>query len=867
MGLAVERTVQRQQQHLARFAFESIFLQDLGWAAVPASETSLAEGMVLARWGAAAVVLIADWPIATLSRETLQHRLSRVTATLADPLVILLADGGDAPEAQPVRSVWCWRSQPSPESPWRFRALVRGNDDRDWAMRLQRLRVEPNRPDVALGQALNGAMVPSTAERLQGFRRSWQSLSQALTALPQAADRQHYGLVILLRLIAVAALQQRGYLGGDEWYLHNQFGQSQQRGSDSFFTDVLQPLCQQGFVLPPEECPPSLRDRLGTLPFVPTGPFAPTVFDHGWGQRPLPDAVFEPALEWLGDLLMTPDSDLADVLPEVLEAVANGHGGTELITPEPMLMALGDRTLNAIVLDWAADLTGQRYATLESLLMAMTATQAAELLAQLGTITLLDPACGSGRYLLWSLHQLLYLGQNLAAIVAHHPGLPLPPWLRSHRTSPSPWSLGLYRQWASHSLYGVDHWPSALALARLQLFLAGVTQTQTAAELASLPDLTLTLLQGDALMGLVTVDDERFDQITLKGRRSRSVPGESRSHPWESPSPPEPEPTPLQGNLLQPLMANTYQAILAERQVHLEHYRSQTELLGESGSVPAYAQADFLRERLEDINQTTQAKLTHLLWSEASQQLSIRIQRVTGEGRRQSRPLTLADVEAMDPFHWGFYLHGLLRDRGGFDLILSHLPAGVVQPTEAGFLEAYADLFQAKGVAPSTFLNNHKQVLTIDPDLTQAWADYRSQFALPSQYFRRSGHYPYSGQPSAGQTQARLYWSRLFLERSLQLLRPGGRCAVMMDPFWAMGNSAPLRHWLEAETQLGSVVDISNHGGLWPELSPRTTLSLLWLKKQGHTQGSPYSAYVRHPKAPAPADLAKLLQRLIHLAE
>lgn len=864
MGLAVDNIVQRQQQHLAQFAFEALFLQDLGWAAVPATEGSLAEGMVLARWETAAVVLMADWPIAPLSRMALQHRLNQATAALADPLVILLADGGDAPEAQSVRSLWCWRSQPSPEAPWRFRALVRGNGDRDWAMRLQRLQAGAAEPGISLGQALNAHEMPTNADRLKGFRqgfwRSWQSLSPALAALSLAADRQHYGLVIVLRLIAIVALQQRGYLGGDEWYLHNQFGQSQQRGSDSFFTDVLQPLCQQGFVLPPEECPPSLRDRLGALPFVPTGPFTPIVFDHAWGQRPLPDAVFEPALEWLGDLLMTPNCDLADLLPEVLEAVVNDRGGADLVTPEPMLAALGDRTLNAIVLDWATDLTGQRYATLESLLMAISAPQAAELLTQLGTITLLDPACGSGRYLLWSLHQLLYLGQNLAAIVVHHPGLPLPPWLRSYRDGASPWSLGLYRQWASHSLYGVDRWPPALALARLQLFLAGVKHTQTAAELASLPDLTLTLLQGDALMGLVTVDDERFDQITLKGRRSRS-------HPWDAPPLPEPEPTPLQGNLLQPLMANTYQAILAERQVHLEHYRSQTELLGESGSVPAYAQADFLRERLEDINQTTQAKLTHLLWSEASQQLSIRIQRITGEGRRQSRPLTLADVEAMDPFHWGFYLHGLLRDRGGFDLILSHLPAGVVQPTEAGFLEAYADLFQAKGVAPSTFLNNHKQVLTIDPDLTQAWANYRGQFALPSQYFRRSGHYPYSGQPAPGQTQVRLYWSRLFLERSLQLLRPGGRCAVMMDPFWAMGNSAPLRHWLEAETQLGSVVDISNHGGLWPELSPRTAVSLLWLKKQGPTQGSPYSAYVRHPKAPAPVDLAKLLQRLIHLAE
>lgn len=866
MGLAVEESVQRQQQHLAQFAFEAIFLTELGWRAASAPVPGLPQGRVLARHGRSAVVVV-DWPMLSSPREMIPQ-LDPITATLADPLVIFLAHGGDAPGTRPERSLWCWRSQPQPEAPWRFRVLVRGNGDRDWATRLRRLRVHPGGDSPAIGSALNGGDVPWDAERQNGFQRSWHRLSQALTSLPQAADRQHYGLVILLRLIAIAALQQRGYLGGDEWYLHNQFGQSQQRGGDCFFTEVLQPLCQQGFGLPPEEWPLSLGDRLGRLPFVPTGPFAATSLDHQWGQRPLPDAAFEPALEWLGDVLMTP-SALADLLPEVLEAVVNGHEGPAMVTPEPMLMALGDRTLNATVLDWAADLTGQRPTTVEALLLTIHPPQAADLLARLGTLTLLDPACGSGRYLLWSLHQLLYLGQTLAAIVAHQPGLSLPPWLRSRsvlgesRTvwGESPWAgsaswgLGLYRQWASHSLYGVDRWPPALALARLQLFLAGVKQTQTATELASLPDLTLTLLPGDALMGLVTVDDERFDQITLKGRRA------------PLPSAPDPEPTLLQGNLLQPLMANTYQAILAERQVHLEHYRSQTELLGESGSVPAYAQADFLRERLEDINQTTQAKLTHLLWSEASQQLSIRIQRTTAAGRRQSRPLALADVEAVDPFHWGFYLHGLLRDRGGVDLILSHFPAGVVQPTETGFLEAYADLFQAKGVAPSTFLNNHRQVLTIDADLTQAWADYRSQFALPSQYFRRSGHYPHSSQPAPGQTQARLYWSRLFLERSLQLLRPGGRCAVMMDPFWAMGNSAPLRHWLEAETQLGSVVDISNHGKLWPDLPPRTTVSLLWLKQQSRTQGSPYSAHARSPKAPAPQELDPLLQRLIHLAE
>ena len=688
------------------------------------------------------------------------------------------------------------------------------------------------------------AVQPPTQALAEGFYQSWQGLTEALEPLP-GGQRRHYATLLLTRLIAVAALQQRGYLGGDEWYLHNQFGQSQQRERDVFFAQVLQPLCQQGFTLPADERPPALHQRFGPLPFVPTGPFRFTELDQRWSHVPLPDAAFEPALNWLADLAVAAPTGLDAGLGVLLEQAVNDHDGAAVATPEPLLEALCDRTIHATLLDRAEALIGRRPKSTELLLKDLSPTEAGTLLTELGQLTLLDPACGSGRFLVAALNQLMELAQRLGAIAGQAANT-VPNWAKPYPAGSlgSSSTLGLYQHLATHALYGLDLWAPAVELARLRLWLQGVQHTTRPAELTGLPDLTLTVLQGNALVGLVQVDDERFDQVQPK-RGAKTAPEE----------------VPLQGNLLQPLIADSYQSVLAERQVRLEHYRSQTQLLAEVGSVPAYAQADFLRDRLDELNAIAQGKLTHLLWSEGSQQLSLRVPDPVGG--RPTRPLSQADVDAAQPFHWGFYFHQRLRDQGGFDMVLSHFPRGAVEATQAGFVERYATLFEQKNVAPSTFLHNRQPVLTIDPDLTQAWAEYRGQFTWLSHYLRRSDHYPHS----RGSHQGRLYWSRLFLERSLQLLRPGGRCGVVLDPFWAQSNSAPLRHWLQRQTDLSTVLDLSNHQGLWGGVSSRTTLCALWLRHQGPTTGSPYAAYAQPGNSLDSATLGKVLQRLIHLAE
>jgi hypothetical protein len=863
-------TVDHIQRRLKQFELDALFFEDLGWAAAAESfaaqlsgdffaHNSRLQGRVIAQvQGVTALEITGLLNKADFALDRLYPCLNQIANLVSDPLVIWT-------DSNRQRSLWCWLGDIDGAKYWHTHVVIRGQGDWDWAMRLARLQHFTKAETFA--DCLDPPLRIVGPEIRSGFCQSWQGLVAGLQGIPTMAERQHYALRILLRMIVVGALQQRGFLAEDPWFLQNQFGKSQQQGQNRFFANVWQPLCQQGFSLPYEERTLPVQQQLGMIPFLPTGPFQPDELDQCWGHLPIPDTGFEPALSWLGDVLMAAAEGpgLTDILQPVLEWVASDYWGEPMTTPSPVIEALCDRTLNSTILDRATALEGDDYPSIPAMLMSISPIAASALLEEIGQMTILDPACGAGRYLVTTLRSLARIICTLTGIVALRKKVPLPPWLspgtsgptREERSATDPGgrpSFNIIRHLLSRSWYGLDQWPLALEMTRLQLFLEGVHYANEAQEIASLPDLSLTILEGNALVGLVRVDSERFDQIQPRSKRAPTTSSTT-------------ELTPLQGNLLQPLMAETYQSILAERQVRLEHYRSQTELLAEAGNVPAYAQADFLRDRLDELNQIAQDKLNHLLWNECSQQFGIRLQHQDESGKRQFRLLEPADIELVKPFHWGFYFNQLLRERGGFDLIVSHFPTGVVQPTATEFVATHQDLFHQKTITPSTFRHNASQILTIDPDLNRAWLDYRSTFSFPNQYFRRSEYYPHASLTNPVSAQSRLYWSRLYLERSLELLRPGGHCGGLMEPFWSRNNSQALRDWLQNETALKLVLDLSNHAGLWGEVSSRTTLSLLWLQKGGCTEGNPHVAYQRATDAITPAKLHPLLQRLIDLNE
>lgn len=454
MGLSIEQI----QQRLARFEFQALFHEDMDW---PRSHSSLpAAGPT--------VQVIKAWPVGTVAWQTLM-----VDLPAADLTIACSQDG--------QRAFWRWPATQATPTPWRWRVSIKGLTDPIWARRLSRLALTNWEQIGKLAPYLNTSEHPPTPAQIQGFHSSWQALTLALAPLPQNTQRRHYALVLLTRLIALAVLQQRGFLAEDEWYLHNHFGQSQQQGRDRFFLDRFQPLCQQGLALPLQEQSAPFQQLMGSLPFIPHGPFHPMPLDQAWGQQSIVDSAFEPALDWLAEGLINAHPSLGASLPMLLEQVVNSHTGAPMVTPEPIWRCLCDRTIHATLLDRAHKLTGQPYGSVDQLLMEIAPHQASLLLEELGHLRLLDPACGSGRYLWNSLEEMVYLAQTLTAIASLKTGVAIPPWAQAPGNG-----LGIYRHLASHAIYGLDNWAPALEMARLQGFLLGLDYSRDSTDLASL---------------------------------------------------------------------------------------------------------------------------------------------------------------------------------------------------------------------------------------------------------------------------------------------------------------------------------------------------------------------------------------------
>lgn len=653
-------------------------------------------------------------------------------------------------------------------------------------------------------------MTALVQQTVAAFMTHHQLLCDSIIGLETAAERQQYAMVVLLRLLTVALLQQRGWLG-DRWYLQNQFGQSLQRGAQQFFLTVWQPLCFDGLANLEDNAALGFGRGLKDL----GGPFLPHVLERQAAQQGglgIADEPFAAILDWLGHDSWQFSSALPSdnqtitlpVLADVLESWVNQQTGLPYVTPQPVITYLCDRTINQCLLQQINAVTPQPVSQLSQFLQQPDAQTSAWLLhSLLPRLAVLDPACGSGKLLLALLQRLTQFVVRL--IQRLPPGVPLPDWERdlSHQAE-SALTSAVQRQILSRNLYGVDLSPIALEIARAQLhwqLLVGQTQPQP------LPDLGVNLVSGSALVGLIRVDDQSADPTSGADAAA------------------------LQGNLLQPLAAQDYRAALTERRLSLERYRGQSELLAELAHLPASAQSDFLRQRLADIHQQVQPKLNLLLLREFSQKLGIRYR----QPRQQppKRLLTPADMADLRPVHWGYHFQEIIEDQGGFDVMVTLPPWGTLSPTVTGFCQAYDLLLKSQEITPEQFRQQRQTLLATHPALATAWDQYHSQCGYLTDYFRSADQYSHQGGAEKG-NRPRLDW--LFLEQCLNLLRPGGFGGLVLDQgFWHHDGAADLRDWLRDGTALDPVVCCRNTQGLFTQLPKKHQLCLVSFAKGGTT--------------------------------
>lgn len=304
-----------------------------------------------------------------------------------------------------------------------------------------------------------------TREFFQRFRTAVQDVAGALAeAFPleerEAVDGE--ALLILSRLLFLSFVQEKGWLNGERRFLVDRLAE-QVRDGGEFFSGVLLPLFFGCLNTPRVERVSSAR-RLGEVPYLNGGLFEPSPFELRHPEIHLPNELLRRVLEEVFEKFdfRLDESDAAGthVDPEMLgkvfeslmaadERAASGS----FYTPKEIVDVLVERAIT----EWLGDGGVEK----------------------LARITILDPACGSGAFLLSALGAIERLWLRLAGEVPRD----------------------LRRRIVARSLYGVDLKPQAVRLCELRLWLAIVSGSEESVEsIEPLPNLDRNILQGNSLL-------------------------------------------------------------------------------------------------------------------------------------------------------------------------------------------------------------------------------------------------------------------------------------------------------------------------------------------------------------------------------
>ena len=272
-------------------------------------------------------------------------------------------------------------------------------------------------------------------------------------------------LLYVSRLLFLCFLEAKGWLNGERGFLSERFDDAMRRGG-GFHQRVLLPLFFGTLNTPVARRARAARE-LGAIPFLNGGLFARTSLERTAGGFRFGDQAMgslftgllrrfrfvarEDSATWSEASV---DPEMLGHAFESLMARADRKAGGVFFTPHPLVARVTDEALQALPAD----------------------------LRSLRSIRVLDPACGSGAFLVYALEQIAERRR-----VAGEPGD----------------ASAIRRDTLARQIFGVDRDPTAVWLCELRLWLSVVIDLDAPDPLRvpPLPNLDRNVRVGDALAG------------------------------------------------------------------------------------------------------------------------------------------------------------------------------------------------------------------------------------------------------------------------------------------------------------------------------------------------------------------------------
>ena len=390
---------------------------------------------------------------------------------------------------------------------------------------------------TALDQAFD--VEPVTRQFFGEYKRVFEATEQSVTGFPDTEvgkeNRRSFVQTLFNRLMFVYFLSRKGWLTfqGSKDYLNVLWQDYHPQPTyGNFYTTRLQPLFFSGLNNPDSRnLTRGLATLIGDVPFLNGGLFEQTELDRREGIT-VPDTAIAQVLSGLFDrfnftvMESTPYDQEVAVDPEMLgkvfeETVNYRHDSGAYYTPRPVVSFMCREALKGYLEGQDTGLTSEAVARFVDAqeTCSIQVAQARRIADALAQVTVVDPACGSGAYLLGMMQELIELQTALYNAGVDARAL-----------------YDLKLEIIQRNLYGVDLDDFAVNIAMLRLWLS-LSIDYEGEKPEPLPNLDFKVLCGDSLLGpdpsagvevqgTLGQDTEQFRRLgQLKADFMRASPG------------------------------------------------------------------------------------------------------------------------------------------------------------------------------------------------------------------------------------------------------------------------------------------------------------------------------------------------------
>lgn len=802
--------IERTRKALQSFDFKTLFIEELGWSN-PTSNKTINETIK--------EIAISRKPIAELSGAVV-FEITTPNGEVPEPKQrMAIAKEIQKQHFEHVlifidkdrkQSIWHWLKNQDKKVVSREHFFFRHQPGDGFIAKIASLVVDISEFDregnIAIAEVASRIKTALDIERVvKKFFRDYQNeyivFLDLIEGIDNEADRRWYASVILNRLMFIYFLQKKMFLdnGNTEYLNHKLDFSKKELGKNKFYNEFLSKLFFEGFAKQENQRSAATNKLIGKIKYLNGGLFLLHKIEVKYqGKIRIPDQAFDNLFElfnrysWtLDDTPGGADNEMnPDVLGYIFEKYINQKAFGAYYTRTEITEYLCEQTVYKLILDEVngvelpddipeklkQKLTTKRYDSIAELLLHLDAATCRKLVvgenAVLPNLSLLDPACGSGAFLVAAMKTLINVYSAILGKIEFLGDKKLTEWKQQIEKDHPSINYYIKKQIITNNLYGVDLMEEATEIAKLRLFLALVASAETVDQLEPLPNIDFNIMSGNSLIGLMRVDESEFNKHQS-------------------------------GDLFK----KSYRELVNQKEAAIRAFKS-FESTNENIQIK--------KESIDRMEEEANATLNLMLGQEFSN-LGIKYEQVTWddkknkEGKSIKRSINIKDIQALEPFHWGYEFSEIFRKKDGFDAIITNPPWEVFKPNSKEFFLDYSKVVSKKKMNIKDFEKEQEKLLQ-DDEIRAAWTDYLSRFPHVSSYYRSATQYKNQISVVNGKkagSDINLY--KLFIEQCYNLLRKGGYCGIVIPSAIYTGlGTMQLRKMLFEDTQISNLISLSN---------------------------------------------------------